>query len=653
MIDSRLAIRSTKNLSHKMKVLEKNWEHFIINNQTSKGIRTEILNSWERCKELDINPFQKQSPVLMDKLELTELLNQSELYNAAKPIIDNLYQDIKGTGHLIVLSDHSGKIIYLRGDTKIENQAQDMNFIPGADWSEQTAGSNAIGTAITIGKPIQILSHEHYCSGVHPWVCSASPIKDPLTKKGLGIVDLTGTNNLIQPHSLSVVQSIANLVEQQLLINAQNKLEFLYDKYDEMKNKRNSAHVLILDNVLQAIRGDSKILAVFQIEDWEELWNHEELIELRASLLNNKSNQHEWEWEIHSLQLKIFIQNVSLHSEVIGYIFYFEELYQFHPSDYNNQTVLKGVIGQSNKMKTAFAKVQVVATTNVPILLTGESGTGKEVFANAIHQKSKRKSKPFVAINCGAIPDDLITSELFGYEPGVFTGGSPEGKIGKFEEANGGTILLDEIGEMPINLQVHLLRVLQEKEIVRLGSSESIPIDVRIIAATNKNIENLIKTGKFRNDLYFRLNVVELHLPALKDRTGDINLLCDFFASEFANAHDKEVPTLDPEVLSFFHQYNWPGNIRELMNVMEYAVLFCDSNYITLDSLPNSIIKKNQPTLDVKLTPLEIGEKENISQLILETKGNISEIARRCKMARTTLYRKIKKYSLENMLNQK
>lgn len=654
MINSKLAVHSTRNLKHKMKDLEKNWEHFILNNQTPKEVRTEILNSWARCREYDVNPFQKKSAVLMDKHKLTELLSQSELYDVAKPIIDNLYHNIKDTGHLIVLSDYTGKIIYLRGDTKIENQAQNMNFIPGADWSEQAAGSNAIGTSITIGKPIQILSHEHFCSGVHPWVCSASPIKDPLTKQVLGVIDLTGTNNLIQPHSLSVVHSIANLIEQGLSVNAQNKLTLLYNKYEEMKSKRNTAYVLVFDTLLQVVRGNSKTLSAFQIKDWDQFWNLDELTNLKTLLLNNTSSLHEWEWEVHSLGLKIFVQSITLQSKIIGYIFYIENLYQFNFSDHNSHNVLNGVIGKSEKMKKAFSKVKVVANTNVPILITGESGTGKEVFANIIHKKSIRKNKPFVAINCGALPDDLITSELFGYEPGVFTGGNPKGKMGKFEEANGGTILLDEIGEMPINLQVHLLRVLQEKEVVRLGSSKSIPVDVRIIAATNKDIENLIESGKFRSDLYFRLNVVELNLPPLKERIEDINLLCDYFALELAKTHDKSVPVINSDVITFFHQYNWPGNIRELMNVMEYAILFCENDNITLDSLPKSILKKGQTYSninDILLTPLEVGEKERISQLIHETNGNISEIARRCNIARTTLYRKIKKYSLEHLLN--
>lgn len=648
MIDSRLAIQVIKDLPGRMKELEKSWEFFVFDNQTSNTIRYEVIKSWERCQSNKVDPFQKKSPIIMNDNKLTELTSQSELYNISKPIIDSFYQDIKGTEHLIVLSDHTGRIIHIRGDLKTENKAQKMNFVSGADWSEQIAGSNAIGTSIISGQPIQILAHEHYCHGVHPWACSGSPIRDPLTKEILGVINLTGSSHLTQPHSLSVVQSLANLIEQRLLMNAQNKLMYLSNQYEKLKNKRKISHVIILDNILNVVKGDSKIFQFLHISNWEHLWLHKDLKQLKKILLNDMP-QREFEWKSTSLNLSFFIQPIILNSEQIGYSFSIEK--EHLSSTTNNQTPLKDVIGESTEIYKIISKIRVIADTNVPVLLTGDSGTGKEVIARSIHQKSMRKKQPFIAINCGSFPDNLISSELFGYEAGAFTGGNPKGKIGKFEEANGGTLLLDEIGEMPVDLQVHLLRVLQEKEVVRIGSSKPIPIDVRIIATTNSNLGQLIAEKKFRSDLYFRLNVVELYLPKLKNRTGDINLLADYFASELAMMHEKSVPTINQNVLNFFDQYHWPGNIRELRNVMEYAVLFCVDDHITLDSLPNSIIKRNEKE-NIQFNPLELSEKKNISQLIVETNGNISEIARQCEIARTTLYRKIEKYALESLLNQ-
>lgn len=653
MFQSKLAFYSTNELPHKMKELESNWEYFMLENQMLETMRPIVFQSWKRCQRYDVDPLQKQTPIIMDESKLMELISRSNLYDVSLPVIEDLYNQIKGTQHLITLSDSKGRIIHLKGDYKIESQAQEMNFVAGADWSEKFAGSNAIGTSLASGQPIQILSHEHYCEGVHPWVCSAAPIRDPLTRKILGIIDLTGPSQSAQSHSLTVVQSVSGIIEQRLLQSSYKILDHLQRKYEEVKNKPSAVHVVVVDEMLNVVRADSKCLSLLQINDWDQLWKKEELKQLKTSLID--SSIHEWEWDITSLKLKIFIQSVTLDSERIGFVFCFEKLYQFHPSDSNSETVLKGVIGKSDAMKKVIQKVQVISEVNVPVLLTGESGTGKEVFAYAIHQKSLRKNEPFIAINCGAIPDNLISSELFGYEAGAFTGGNPQGKRGKFEEANNGTILLDEIGEMPLELQVHLLRVLQEKEVVRLGSSKPLPINVRIIAATNKNLQKLVNEGLFRSDLYFRLNVVELHLPPLKKRKGDIRLLCEFFANELAKTHKKQIPTIDQQVLDFFHRYQWPGNIRELMNVMEYAVLFCEENHITLKSLPKSILENNNEYLthkDNHLSPLEHKEKEKLKQLIYETNGNLSEVARRCKIARTTLYRKIEKYNLGHVSNK-
>lgn len=655
MVHSQLAIYSTDDLPHKLKQLENNWEVFMSENKIPgpQNIRTEVLKSWKRCKQYNVDPLQKQSPILIDENQFVELIGKSKLYSVSQPIIENLYKQIRGTKHLITLSDSDGRIIYLKGDYEIEDQAQEMNFVIGADWSEKAAGSNAIGTSLAAGKPIQILSSEHYCQGVHPWVCSAAPIKDPLSKKIIGCIDLTGPSAIAQPHSLTVVRHLTNIIEQNLLTNSYHILEHLQQTYDELKSKNTASKIMVLDESLHVIHADHESLDLLKIAHWAQLWSHDEMLRLKNSLLDSNAHPYKWEWDVSSLGVKIFIQSIELESKRIGFVFCLEKLHQYRPADSSSEIALQGVIGNSCAMKTIIRKAKIVSNVNVPVLLTGESGTGKEVFAHGIHKQSSRKDKPFIAINCGAIPQNLITSELFGYESGAFTGGNPKGKKGKFEEADGGTLLLDEIGEMPLELQVHLLRVLQEKEIVRIGSSKPIPLDVRIIAATNKNLTRLIEDGRFRSDLYYRLNVVELQLPPLRERKSDIPLLSESFAAELAKTHQKPIPAIDWNVLQFFHRYDWPGNIRELLNVMEYAVLFNENNRITLNSLPHSILDKKEEAFsrkDKRLSTLEEKEKEHIAQLIYETNGNLSEVARRLDIARTTLYRRIKKYNLGNIL---
>lgn len=645
-MNTYLAVHSTDNLQIKMRELESEWGYFVSEKQKPNRIRQTIYQSWKRCEEYDVDPLQKQTSVIIDDKILCETISNSKVYEASLPIIQTLHDQIEGTGHLITLADDKGTIIHLEGDQKIKGQAEEMSFIRGSDWSERAAGSNAIGTSLAVGHPIQIFSYEHYCEGVHPWICSAAPIKDPLTGKVLGIIDLTGPSQLAQPHSLSVVQNISNMIQQNFKTHSHKQRHQLWKHYESFANRWNSDSVIMLDEMLNIVHADQKCRTLLQIDHWRQLAAHSEYHHIRNSLLTN--NEREWELDVPSLQIKVFVQVIGNGAERIGYLLHLEKTNQIRGYTYWGR-----IIGNSQPMNQLIARAKIAAPTSVPILLTGESGTGKEVFARAIHKESPRHQSPFIAINCGAIPKELMASEIFGYEPGAFTGGDPKGKAGKFEEADGGTLLLDEIGEMPIDLQVHLLRVLQEKEIVRLGSSYPKPINVRIIAATNRNMKDLIAEGKFREDLYYRLNVVEFNIPSLRERKEDIPLLTRYYIIQYAKKHGKPVPTIGNDVLSLLNEYKWPGNIRELTNTIEYAVLFCSNNHITADSLPDSLKyfgEQNRQRLigeNRTLTMLEEEEKKKIEQLIKETGGNLSEVARQCKIARTTLYRKIEKYQLQ------
>lgn len=248
----------------------------------------------------------------------------------------------------------------------------------------------------------------------------------------------------------------------------------------------------------------------------------------------------------------------------------------------------RSIIGIDTSLKEIYALLHKVAPTNGTVLVTGESGTGKEVFVRALHESSLRKNKPFVAINCGAIPEGLLESTLFGYEKGAFTN-AHRSSAGRFELADGGTIFLDEIGEMSLALQVKILRVLQEKEIERVGGSGPQKIDVRIVAATNKDLEEEVKAGRFREDLFYRINVISVHLPPLRERTEDIIPLCEFFLERFCKENRKPVPRLSQEAIRYLQLYPWNGNIRELENRMHFVSIIADSDVITVKDLPTKI----------------------------------------------------------------
>ena len=318
-------------------------------------------------------------------------------------------------------------------------------------------------------------------------------------------------------------------------------------------------------------------------------------------------------------------ENISLHQKL-------EERYRF-----------ENIIAKSPRMKQVIEVIKVVAKSNATVLITGESGTGKELVARAVHSQSYRKDKPFIAVSCAALPETLLESELFGHEKGSFTGAHAQRK-GKFETANKGTIFLDEIGEMSANIQVHLLRVLEEKEFSRVGGNELIKVDVRVVSATNKDMKQAVADGQFREDLYYRLNVVTIELPPLRERKEDIPLLAQHFLKKFAMENQKEVTGFSPEATDFLLKYEWPGNVRELENAIERAVILAKSPYIESADLPQESLTLAQSVLSGK--NLEEIEKGHIINVIDETGGNYSKAARILGISRATLYNKIRAYQL-------
>lgn len=304
----------------------------------------------------------------------------------------------------------------------------------------------------------------------------------------------------------------------------------------------------------------------------------------------------------------------------------------------------ENIIAKSPEMQRVIEVIKVVARSNATVLITGDSGTGKELVARAIHSQSHRRDKPFVAVSCAALPESLLESELFGHEKGSFTGAYAQ-KKGKFEFANRGTLFLDEIGEMSANIQVHLLRVLEEKAFTRVGGNEEIKVDVRIISATNKDLKKAVARGEFREDLYYRLNVVTIDLPPLRERREDIPLLAEHFLNKFALENQKEVAGFSPEAREFLLRYDWPGNVRELENAIERAVILAKNSLIEVADLPDQSLSLARSALQGK--SLKEMEKNHILNVLSETGGNYSQAARILGISRMTLYNKAREYGLD------
>ena len=316
-----------------------------------------------------------------------------------------------------------------------------------------------------------------------------------------------------------------------------------------------------------------------------------------------------------------------------------------------NRYSFENIVARSEAMAQVFELIKKVAEHKTTVLITGESGTGKELIARAIHSTGDRASKPLIAINCGSIPENLLESELFGYKKGAFTN-ALKNKPGHFYHANKGTIFLDEIGELPFQLQVKLLRVLQEEEIVPLGGVESEQIDVRVIVATSKKLSREVKQGRFREDLYYRINVVAIHLPPLRERLGDVSLLAGYFIDLFNKKLKKRVTSLSSDAVSVMMNYSWPGNVRELENVMERAVLLADGRLITPGELPSELFLDTDErdtgiaeTFSIKKACRSL-EKKLIAKALKKTGGNRTQAALLLEISRPTLISKIKAYRL-------
>ncbi|MDY6862186.1 MAG: sigma-54 dependent transcriptional regulator [Thermodesulfobacteriota bacterium] len=337
-------------------------------------------------------------------------------------------------------------------------------------------------------------------------------------------------------------------------------------------------------------------------------------------------------------RVKKAIQNKTLHREIEYLRAQVNKKYGFH-----------SIVGNSQAMKEIYSQIVQIAPAKTNVLVLGESGTGKELVAKSIHHNSPRANKPFIPLNCSALPENLLESELFGFEKGSFTGAT-EKRLGKFEIAQGGTIFLDEVGEMTNAIQIKLLRVLDQKEIMRVGGSSTIKVDTRLITATNTDLEKAVEAKRFREDLYYRLKVVTINLPPLRERKEDIPLLVDTFLRQFNEENNKNIKGFKKEVIDLFIDYHWPGNVRELKNIVENMVVMSNKTILSLNDVPSSISKLKSKEKNVYLkigSPLMEMEKELIRETLKEVNGNRTKTAKILKIGLRTLQRKIKSYNLD------
>ncbi|AOR23604.1 sigma-54-dependent Fis family transcriptional regulator [Clostridium taeniosporum] len=622
----------------------------------------EILNrSYERCIKYGVEKNIHYPSRILKKKELNILMRKNfQLINIAKPFMEILYDFLRGSGFSLYLTDEDGVVLTIIGDEDIIRDQIKVGIIEGTDMSEKSAGTNGIGTALYEDCSVQILGEEHFIKIFHIWTCSSAVIHNE-GKDIIGCLNLTGRRQLAHAHTLGLVVAAVKSIENHLKFERTQKELFKAHQYlNRVMNSLNLGIFAVdIEGIVKAINNSACDMLNIKENDvinknvnsvlsnWEEIFDH----------LKNGRTYEDIEI-VYSNKKKRFNLNVypikDKEKNINGMVCIFKDIKNVYNlvNKYTGRTAqytFTDIIGKSEQIIKLKKQAQSISNSPSTVLIQGESGTGKELIAQSIHNNSDRRNYSFVAINCGAIPKSLIESELFGYEEGAFTGAKRGGCAGKFELANKGTLFLDEIGEMPLDMQINLLRVLQEGCITRIGGNKCINVNVRIIAATNKNLKNEVEKGTFREDLYYRLSVIPIYVPPLRERTGDIEILIEHFLKIKSLKLGKSIPNLNKNLYKKLLNYDWPGNIRELENCIENIVNMDGDTYFSFENKKTVKEKKNHSNIELQYNMCSLKELEEkaINICLNNYNGNISKSCKVLGINRSTLYAKIKKYNIK------
>ncbi|OPH53611.1 sigma-54-dependent Fis family transcriptional regulator [Paenibacillus ferrarius] len=540
------------------------------------------------------------------------LLRQNEqIIHYTEQIFEQMNVGIKQSGQMALLIDSAGTIIHTVGDVDFSRRALAVQLQVGANWAERRKGTNAIGVALADKKPVRVHAEEHYFSSNRFLTCASAPIFNS-TGELIGVINISGKKE----HYHAYTSTLACMAA----FSLQNKLLLEESKKEHLITLRELEHTALNHPLpLLSLSQDNRILranhAAIRIVGSDAIGK--ELTKLDGFSVETIHNEHPKLW-----------QSVSIAKQTANG----QRLYTF-----------RDIVGTCPTIIQKIELAKKAAMTDFPVLLLGESGVGKELFAQSIHSASPRSAEPFIALNCSAIPDSLIESELFGYARGAFTGANKDGNAGKFEAAHKGTIFLDEIGDMPLRAQAALLRVLQESTITPVGSSKSKTIDARVVAATNKDLTAEVKAGRFRADLYYRLKGIHLTLPALRERSDILAL-----AVHFLQKQPFPCPFLTEKAQHKLLAYSWPGNIRELNGVLMQAVFLAgeqaiDAEHLSLEEPEEAVQPKSGEDQPSTLKDAEITV---IKKALKASEWNLSKAAGQLRIGRTTLYRKIEEYGI-------
>lgn len=624
---------------------EHDWERFTSEGVLSTDLREEIACSWKRSRDLyGIDPTAQRPMLVASEDALEHRRRYDELLPIAELILRDFSDRLCLRDHVLSYFDGEGWLLSINGDDRVVESLEHISFRVGANWSESSAGTNGPGTALALCRPVEVFAAEHFVAAWQAYSCAAAPV---LSYDGsvAGLVDLTGPWEVRRRQAMFIVKAIARAVEERYRAAQAVRTEVI--RYAIEAAQANCDALIALDQFGQPIKANS---------------NAHRHVLLRGTLppsLNAAVARALDRPEIADSPIELtapdgtrgVLSSVRYEGSTIGAVLRVEAPASCHRAHRRARPRLRygfaDIIGTSKLMQDALTLARRASENDLAIVLSGESGTGKELFAQAIHGASARRSGPFVAINCGSIPAELLEAELFGYEAGTFTGARRDGKSGRFEDANGGTLLLDEVSELSSSAQVALLRILQEQEITRLGSSTPRPVDVRVLAATNKPLEEALGRGEFRKDLYYRLAVLTITIPPLRDR-GDNDVLA--LAYHFLKESGAELD-LEDDAVTALCAHPWPGNVRELRNAMLRITATVHDRPVCATDLRLSPFTFEEPTKSpvtgsFKQTVATL-ERASLVEALEACEWNYARAARHLGLSRMTLYRWSKRYGIK------
>ncbi len=639
------------------------WDQFVAKGKEipPEAVRPVVLDSWKRSRGFGADPYRNRAGKVSDEELKRRRERRGDLLEVARPYIQNLFNILAGTGSLISLGDEDSVILDLETDESIRST---RNFpYPGTIHSEDTIGTSGMGTALMTDQPVQIQGAEHWMEENHCWSCNSVPIHHG--GKVIGCMTLSCPAARAHEHSLGLVVAAVKAIERELDLTASLKEKQTLVRQQDAILELVDTGIALIDSEGRVLRTNKVLNDILEKNDGCVGTRIGDLlpvdIDFTGLIARDVSlTDHEISLRLANTHTHLRVSTTLIRDggSPVSMIIRVRESSDVlrmvnRVAGSKASYTFQDILGKSPALLQCIKLAQNASRGNASVLLLGESGTGKELFAQAIHNHSTRRPGPFVAINCGALSRELIQSELFGYEGGAFTGAKKEGSPGRFELADGGTLFLDEIGELPLEAQANLLRVLQTGEVYRIGAKYAKPSDVRLVAATNKDLYRAVKEKTFRDDLFYRINIFSISLPALRDRPEDIRMLADTMLQRYSRASPQKFQGITEEVYTVFEKHPWPGNIRELENVVDRAVAVAETAWITGADLP-SYLQDHGASLSADPLQAVAGDRrslkemeyEQLSRLLRDTGGNLREVAKRLGVARSTVYNKIKDYRI-------